>query len=81
MAVITKLTLNLPTAELSALRDLATRRVVSVTQALRQAIQTELFVQKLVDQGGTLLVQLPDGELQQLVFAQMSVGEPAPAGH
>lgn len=70
MPSLIKTTLNLPRDELEALKQLAARRVISITQALRQAIQTELFVQNLVDQGGKLLVQLPDGDLQQLVFTQ-----------
>ena len=70
MPQIAKTTLNLPESELQALRQLADRRSVSLTHAFRQAIQTELFVQDLVDQGGKVLAQLPDGELQQLVFTQ-----------
>jgi hypothetical protein len=79
MARIVKTTVNLPSEELDALKQLAERRSVSVTHALRQAIQTELFVQRLVDQGGTLLVQSADGDLQQLVFSQTQSGLPAAA--
>ena len=75
MAVVQKTTLNLPEDELGALTRLAEQRGVSRTQAFRQAIQTELFLQGLVDQGGRVLVQLPDGELQQLVFAQMQTSK------
>jgi hypothetical protein len=71
MPELVRTTFNLPKDELEQLRQLARRRLTSITHALRQAIQTELFVQRLLEQGGTLLVQLPNGDLQQLVFGQM----------
>ena len=66
----TKTTVNLPTAEVEAIKTLAARRSVSFTHALRQAIQTELFVQRLIDEGAKLLAQTRSGDLQQLVFTQ-----------
>jgi hypothetical protein len=72
----TKTTINLPTDEYRSFKGLADRRSVSFTHALRQALQTELFVQKLVDQGAKLLVKPPEGELQQLVFTQAESAAP-----
>lgn len=63
-------TVNLPEAEYESLKHLAERREISFTHALRQAIQTELLIQRLVDEGAKLLVQPEQGELQQLVFTQ-----------
>lgn len=68
MAVRT--TVNLPEAEHEALKALADRREISFTHALRQAIQSELFIQRLVDEGARLVVQTDGGDLQQLVFTQ-----------
>lgn len=63
-------TVKLPEAEYEALKELADRREISFTHALRQAIQTELFTQQLVDEGAKQLVQTADGQVQQLVFTQ-----------
>jgi len=81
MGSVVKTTLNLPKDEIEALKRLAGRRMVPVTHAFRQAIQTELFVQDLVDQGRKLLVQDEVGELQQVIFTQTRVSAaPSVAG-
>jgi hypothetical protein len=67
-----KTTVNLPEAEYEDLKSLAGRREISFTHALRQAIQSELFIQRLVDEGAALLAQTPGGELQRIVFTQAS---------
>lgn len=77
MARVVKTTVNLPVEEAEALKRLAQRRSISTTHALRQAIQSELFIQDLVDKDGTLLVQGPDGELRQLVFSQTNAAKSA----
>ncbi|MBV9251869.1 MAG: hypothetical protein JO227_21835 [Acetobacteraceae bacterium] len=76
MPEVTKATFNLPSAELDQLKQLAKRRSISVTQALRQAIVSELFLQRIADRGAKLLVQEPDGTLQQLVFNQTEATMP-----
>lgn len=70
-------TVNLPEAEYEALKALADRREISFTHGLRQAIQSELFIQSLVDRGAKLLVQEEQGDVQQLVFTQAA--DPATA--
>jgi hypothetical protein len=65
-----KTTVNLPEAEYDDLKTLATRREISFTHCLRQAIQSELFIQRLVDEGATLLAQSAAGDLQRIVFTQ-----------
>jgi hypothetical protein len=66
----TRTTVILPEQERAALQTLAARRGITFTHVLRQAIQSELYIQSLVDQGAKLLVQDSGGELQQLVFTQ-----------
>ena len=61
---VVKTTLNLPSQELAALKGLAERRSISMTHALRQAIQTELFTQRLIDEGTALLAQTRNGDIQ-----------------
>ncbi len=61
---------KLPEQEYEALKELADRREISFTHALRQAIQSELFIQSLLDRGAQLLVQDEQGKVQQLVFTQ-----------
>jgi hypothetical protein len=63
-------TVNLPEREYEALKELADRREISFTHALRQAIQTELLIQRLVDEGANFVVQPEDGQLERLVFTQ-----------
>jgi hypothetical protein len=72
-------TVNLPQGEYEELKRLADRREISFTHALRQAIQSELMIQRLVDQGAKLLVQPEEGELQQLVFTQAAHRAPGRA--
>jgi hypothetical protein len=50
--------------------ELADRREISSTHALRQAIQTELLIQRLIDEGANFVVQPEDGQVERLVFAQ-----------
>lgn len=66
----TRTTVNLPDSEYDALKALADRREISFTHALRQAIQSELYIQSLVDDNTTLLAQTKDSSLRQLVFTQ-----------
>jgi hypothetical protein len=65
-----KTTVNLPEADYRELKALADRRDISFTHALRQAIQSELYIQSLADSDAKLLVQDAQGALQQLVFTQ-----------
>jgi hypothetical protein len=75
---VVKASFNIPKDELQALKELATRRGIPVTQALRQAIASELFLQQQVDDGSKLIVESDDGSQMQLVFHQ-SAGTRPPA--
>lgn len=79
MATI-RTTVNLPEGEYEALKALADRREISFTHGLRQAVQSELFIQSLVDRGAKLLVQDEQGDVQQLVFTQAADPATASAG-
>lgn len=67
---IVKVSFNLPRIELGRLKDLARRRSIPVTQALRQAIISELYIQSIADRGAKLLVREKDGSMQEIVFSQ-----------
>jgi hypothetical protein len=63
-------TVNLPEREYEALKEVAERRAISFTHSLPQAIQTELLIQRLVDEGASFVVQREGGPLERLVFTQ-----------
>ncbi len=67
---IVKASFNFPKEELGGLKELAARRSIPVTQALRQAVASEQFLQRLADEDKKILVQDEDGNLQQIVFSQ-----------
>jgi len=61
-----KASFNLPDEELETLRQLASERKVTVTQALRQAIADSNFIQDQVRQQNKLLVEKQDGSLREV---------------
>ncbi len=65
---IVKTSVNLSTSVLRALRRLATRRGVTMTEALRQAIGTEVFLDDTQQAGGKVLVEDKRGRVRQLIF-------------
>lgn len=65
---ITKVTVNLPTDTLNALRKMAAKRGTTVTEALRQVIESQHFLQNETENGSKILIQSPDRSVQQLVF-------------
>ena len=64
---MTKVSFNLPAEDLATLKAIAARRNITVTQALRQAIATEKFVEDTIQRGGKLLVQR-DKTVTEVVF-------------
>lgn len=62
-----KLTVNLPSEEVEALRALAAKRQVTLTCALRQAIASEKLLDDIVRDGGTVLIE-GDGRTRQLIL-------------
>jgi hypothetical protein len=66
---LVKVSFNLPREELDALRELAESRNVPVSQALRQAIATERFIDDQIANGDRILVETSKGRIREVVFA------------
>jgi predicted transcriptional regulator len=64
----TKLTVNLTDEALTALRELADKRGVTLGQALGQAIASEKFLQDEVSKGGKVLIEKPDQTVREVVL-------------
>ena len=72
---LTKASFNLPADELDDLRRLAARRHTTATQVVRQALQTELFIQSLIDQGARILSRIGSrGPIREHDFLHMQQG-------
>lgn len=64
-----KVTVNLPESTVEALKGIATERGTTVTEALRQVIDTQHFLQQEVKDGNNVLLQNPsDKSLRQVIF-------------
>lgn len=64
----TKVTVNLPDDTVQAIKDIAAKNGTTVTEALRQAIESRRFLEDEVDNGGKLLIKSPDQSLREVVF-------------
>ncbi|MEO7143249.1 MAG: ribbon-helix-helix protein, CopG family [Bryobacteraceae bacterium] len=65
----TKVTVNLPDETVNEIKNLAAVRGTTVTEALRQVIETQSFLQNEIDKGNNLLIQDPsDKSLRQIIF-------------
>ena len=56
----TKVTVNLPDQTVQALKELADKRGVTMTQVLRQSIENEQFLREEVNRGSKILLEEPD---------------------
>jgi hypothetical protein len=64
-----KISANLSTAVVEALKDIAARRGVSMTEALRQAISHEKYFQDAIDEDRRILLEDPkSGRLREVVL-------------
>jgi hypothetical protein len=70
---LVKASFNLPADELEALKTLADRRGTTATQVVRQSLATESYLQKIVDEGGTIMAKV-GRRAQDLIFSQMQLG-------
>lgn len=66
MAEIVKVTTNLPKQLVDDLREDASRNGDTLTQGLKAAITTKLFLDREIRGGAKLLIQEPDGSLVQV---------------
>jgi ribbon-helix-helix CopG family protein len=65
----TKVTVNLPDATVDALKQIAKDRGTTVTEALRQVIESQRFLDNAVQDGNDLLIQNKvDKSVRQVVF-------------
>lgn len=65
----TKVTVNLPDETVEALRSIASIRGTTLTEALRQVIESQRFLDSEVQSGNYLLIQNPrDKSVRQVVF-------------
>jgi predicted transcriptional regulator len=64
-----KVTVNLPESTVEALKGIASERGTTVTEALRQVIDTQHFLQQEVKDGNNVLLQNPsDKSFRQVIF-------------
>jgi hypothetical protein len=64
-----KISANLSSAVVDALKDIAAKRGVSMTEALRQAISHEKYFQDAIDQDQRILLEEPkSGRLREVVL-------------
>ena len=63
-----KMTVNLPEQTVEALKNIAGDRGTTVTEALRQVIESQRFLENEMQKGNSLLIQNPDKSLRQVVF-------------
>jgi hypothetical protein len=76
-----KLTVNLPQAEMRVIRTRAGENHETVTQLLRRAIGTTLFLDEEVARGGRVLVERRDRTLVEVVFPGTPFAAHAAGGH
>jgi len=65
----TKVTVNLPDDTVEALKKIASTRGTTVTEALRQVIESQRFLSDEMLKGNDLLIQNPnDKSVRQVIF-------------
>ncbi len=67
-----KLTVNLPEDTVEGIKQIAEKRGITVTEALRQALETHRFLDTELRQGSKVLLEKRDRSLRQLVFPGIS---------
>ena len=68
MPEIVKVTTNLPKVAVDELREDAALKGDTLTQGLKAAISTKLYLDGEVRKGAKVFVQQPDGQMVQLVL-------------
>jgi len=63
-----KVSIDLPSDTLDAIRKIAEHRNLTMTDAIRRAIATESYIEDEIENGGTILVKKPDGTYKEVVF-------------
>jgi hypothetical protein len=65
-----RLSVNLTPEIAESLRSISNRRGITLTEAIRRAISTQLFVEDALDQGAKILIAEPDEPVRELVFVR-----------
>lgn len=66
----TTVTINLPDETVTALKNIASARGTTVTEALRQVIETQHFLQNETQKGNSLLIRnSADKSLREMTLA------------
>ena len=65
---VKKVTVNLSDETIRDLREVADKRGITLTEAIRRAIATEKFVQDERDEGSKILVEKPGGRVREVEF-------------
>jgi hypothetical protein len=63
-----KVSIDLPSDTLDAIRKIAEHRNLTMTDAIRRAVVTESYIEDEINNGGTILVKKPDGTYKEVVF-------------
>jgi hypothetical protein len=66
---VARVTVNLPARVWKDLADLAERKQISKTDALRQAIATAVCIEEAREQGASVIIERPDGVRERILFA------------
>lgn len=64
----TKISVNLSGDAAEKINEVAARKGISVSDLIRRAISTQLFVEAELDEKNTFLVRSPDGEMERVTF-------------
>lgn len=64
----TKVTVNLPDETVQAIKDIAQKRGTTVTEALKQVIESQRFLQDEVAGGSKVLIKSPDQSFREVLF-------------
>ena len=62
-----KVILNLPDHDVETVRNLADKRIITMTQVIRQAIATEKYIHDILRSGGKILVS-KHGKVNEITF-------------
>lgn len=63
-----RLSANLPEDVFEALKWIAAKHRVTMTEALRRAISTETFIEEQLDKGSAILLQDESGTVNKVIF-------------
>ncbi len=64
----TKLTVNLPDQTVEAIQEIAQKRGTTVTEALKQVIESQRFLQDEIETGSKVLIKSPDQSYREVLF-------------